>query len=331
VTDLALYPLRFEPIYQYRLWGGRRLGAVLSAPLPGNGPIGEAWVLSDREDHSSIVADGPLIGKSIRQLMQQSPQRLLGALSGQFSRFPLLLKYLDVTMRLSVQVHPADDHQELIPPGDTGKDEAWIVLAKGPEARIYAGLKADCSAQGLRQAIANGTVPDQLMSFVPKVGDGVFIPAGTVHSLSDVVVFEVQENSDVTFRLYDWDHLDPRTGKRRPLQTDQAIACIDFQQGAIRPVTPAVEETAPELREKLVQCAHFGVTRVTAELPFVVGETGVPRVLVCLAGNGQLEHAGSEYRFHTGEVLLLAAEVGACSCRPHGVASVLELSLPDVA
>jgi mannose-6-phosphate isomerase len=328
---IPLYPLRFEPLFEYRLWGGRRLGAVLSASLPGDGPIGEAWILSDRDEHPSVVADGPLKGKTIRQLLEQSHERLMGRLSGHFSRFPLLLKFLDVTKRLSVQVHPSDANKELIPAGDTGKDEAWVVLSEGPEARIYAGLKAGSRERSLRQAIANGTVPSQLTSFVPKPGDGVFIPAGTVHSLSDVVVFEVQENSDVTFRLYDWDHIDPRSGQRRSLQVDEAIACIDFEQSAIRPVTPLKEETQPVLRENLIQCDHFGVTRLTGESQFVVGHAGMPRTLVCLEGNGQLHHAGTNYSFGKGDLLLLSAEVGACSCRPHGVMSVLEISLPEVA
>jgi mannose-6-phosphate isomerase len=240
------------------------------------------------------------------------------------------LKFLDVAKRLSVQVHPSDAHKELIPAGDTGKDEAWVVLSKGPEARIYAGLKAGSCEQDLRQAIAYGTVPGQLTSFTPKSGDGVFIPAGTVHSLSDVVVFEVQENSDVTFRLYDWDHVDPKTGHRRPLQVEKAIACIDFKQSAIRPVIPLKEETQPVLRESLVQCDHFGVTRLTGDHSFVVGKAGMPRTLVCLEGDGQLQHAGTNYAFGKGDLLLLSAEVGACSCRPHGLTSVLEISLPEV-
>lgn len=331
MKDIPLYPLRFEPIYEYRLWGGRRLGNLLAAPLPGDGPIGEAWILSDRDDHPSVVADGPLKGKTIRQLLEQSPERLLGTLFGRFSRFPLLLKFLDVRKRLSVQVHPSDAHKELIPPGDTGKDEAWVVLHEGPEARIFAGLNPATSAQVLRHAIANGTVPAHLTSFTPTHGDGVFIRAGTVHSLSDVVVFEVQENSDVTFRLYDWDHLDPKTGQRRPLQVDKALACIDFNQGAIRPVTPLLEETKPVLRERLLHCDHFGVTRIIGDLSFVVGKAGIPRALVCLEGNGRLEHAGINYSFGKGDLLLLSAEVGTCSCRPRGVASLLEISLPEVA
>jgi len=240
VDNISLYPMRFEPIYQYRLWGGRRLASLLSTPLPDNEPMGEAWILSDRADHASVVAHGALKGLTLGQLLKQGPENFLGQLARHSARFPLLLKFLDVSQGLSVQVHPSDAHKELIPKGDSGKTEAWVVLQTGPEAQIYAGLKAGTTADVLRQAIAKGTVADQLASFAPRVGDGVFIQAGTVHSMRDVVVFEVQENSDVTFRLYDWDHIDAKTGQPRPLQVDQAIACINFQQGVITPVTPQI-------------------------------------------------------------------------------------------
>ena len=229
MSQILLYPLRFEPIYQYRLWGGRRLANLLTAPLPGDGPIGEAWILSDRDDHPSRVANGPLKGRTIGQLLEQCPEQLLGKLAGRFRRFPLLLKFLDAREMLSVQVHPSDAHADLLPAGETGKTEAWVVLEAGPESRIYAGLKPGTTADNLRRALANGTVADHLACFTPKPGDGVFLPAGTVHSLGgDVVVFEVQQNSDVTFRLYDWDHVDAKTGQPRALQVDQALACIDF-------------------------------------------------------------------------------------------------------
>ena len=122
------------------------------------------------------------------------------------------------------------------------------------------------------------------------------------------MVFEVQENSDVTFRLYDWDHVDPKTGQRRPLQVDQAMRCIDFAQGAIDPVTPLVERSKPALREKLVQCEHFGVTRISGQLPFIVGAAEMPRVLVCLAGDGR---AGATQVPATPSV-----EATSCSYRP---------------
>jgi mannose-6-phosphate isomerase len=326
--QLSLYPLRFEPIYQYRLWGGRRLSGLLSAPLPANSPVGEAWLLSDRDEHASRVAEGPLKGKTIAELSHESPEQLLGKLAGHFPRFPLLLKFLDVQKTLSVQVHPSDDQTEYIPAGESGKTEAWVVLETGPNSRIYAGLKSSMTADDLRCAIKDQTVADQLASFQPESDDCVLVPAGTVHSLADVVVFEVQENSDVTFRLYDWDQVDPQTGQPRPLQVAQALDCLDFTQIAIGTVTPIVKETAPVLQEQLIQCEHFGMWRTTGEAPFTVGAVATPRVLVCIAGDGHVEHEGADYAVGMGDVLLLPAAVGVCTFRPSHAVTLLEISLP---
>jgi mannose-6-phosphate isomerase len=324
-----LYPLQFEPLYQYKPWGSRRLGRLLSAPLPGDEPIGEAWLLSDRDDRPSRVAGGPLQGKTIAELTDLAPDELLGKLAGRFKRFPLLLKLLDVKQRLSVQVHPSDVYRGLIPVGETGKTEAWVVLENGPGARVFAGLKAGTTATRMREAIGDGTVADELAEFVPSPGDAVLIRAGTVHSLADVIVFEVQQNSDVTFRIYDWNNIDPRTLRRRPLQVEQAMACIDFDQGAVTPVTPQMMERRPILRENLVRCEQFGVTRISGREPFVVGRTDSPRVLVCLTGNGHLEYAGQTYPLGRGQVLLSPAVVGECLCRPHGAICILEIALPE--
>jgi len=328
-TQTALYPLRFEPIYQYRLWGGRRLADLLAAPLPGDGPIGEAWVLSDRDDHASRVADGPLKGRTIGQLMEQSPEQLLGKLAGRFSRFPLLLKFLDVREMLSLQVHPADARKDLLPAGETGKTEAWVVLEAGTKSRIYAGLKSGITADDLRRAVAGGVVADDVASFTPKQGDSVFIPAGTVHSLGDVVVFEIQENSDVTFRLDDWGHIDPKTGRPRALQIDQALSVINMAQGEIAPVAPVVEETKPVERERLFDCDHFRLWRLRGQSPFAVGAAGAPRVLVCIEGTGRVEHGGQTYAAAKGDVLLLPAAVGVGAFRPSGAVTLLEVALPE--
>jgi len=329
MDQTPLYPLRFEPIYQYRLWGGRRLVNLLAAPLPGDGPIGEAWLLSDREDYLSRVEDGPIKGWTISKLMEQTSEQLLGKLAGRFHRFPLLLKFLDVRDTLSIQVHPSDQQTQYIPAGETGKTEAWVVLEAGTKSRIYAGLKPATTADVLRRTLTNGTMAYQLASFTPKPGDGILIPAGTVHSLGDVVVFEVQENSDVTFRFFDWNHVDAKTGQPRPLQIDQAMACIDFAQGAIGPVVSVVEEVKPVLRERLFDCEHFGLWRLGTESPFTVGSEGMPRILVCISGDGEVEHDGADYAVGKGDVLLLPAVVGACLCRPRGAISLLEISLPE--
>jgi len=330
MSKLVPYPLRFEPIYQYRLWGGRRLGDLLTEPLPGNGPIGEAWALSDREDHPSRVADGPLKGRTIAQLLEQFPQQMLGKLAGRFGRFPLLLKFLDALEMLSVQVHPSDAHPDLLPANETGKTEAWVVLEAGPKSRIYSGLKPGATEADLRKALTNGGVAECLAYFTPQPGDAVFTPAGTVHALGgDIVVFEVQQNSDVTFRLFDWNHIDATTGKPRTLQVDQALACIDFGEHAGGLVAPVVEATTPVKRERLFNCEQFRLSRLQGNAPFAVGAPGAPSVLVCIWGAGQIEQAGAAYAVAKGNVFLLPAAIGACTFQPRGAVSMLEIEIPE--
>jgi mannose-6-phosphate isomerase len=325
---MTLYPLRFEPIFQYRLWGGRALESWMNTPLP-DGPIGEAWILSDRADHASMVAEGRLKGHTLTQLMSDSKAGLLGDVKAE--RFPLLLKFLDVRQLLSVQVHPGDDMKAYIPDGESGKTEAWVVLRADPESRIYAGLTPGTTADDLRHLTAK-TADLHLSGFKPEAGQGVEIDAGTVHSLGNgVMVFEVQENSDVTYRLYDWDHIDSKTGKPRDLQIDQALGCVDFGQGRVGPIRPTVETTAPVRREKYFDNAHFRLWRLQGEAPFDVGMDGEARILVCIDGAGHVEHDGEDYGMTRGAVILLPAIIGVCLFRPTGMATVLEIAMPQPA
>lgn len=330
MSDTRLYPLSFEPIFQYRLWGGRTLGPWMDRPLP-DGPIGEAWILSDRKDHASQVTEGPLKGTTITTLMESAKAAILGDHADRFDRFPLLLKFLDVQEMLSVQVHPHDDQTDLIPEGDTGKTEAWVVLEAKTESRIYAGLKPHTTADDLRN-LTTKNADDHLASFRPEIGQAVLIEAGTVHSLGDgVVVFEVQENSDTTFRLYDWDHIDKQTGQKRDLQVDKALACIDLDQGADLPVEPRVLETAPARRERVFDNSHFRLDRIVADQAFPVGAAGEPRVLVCIEGEGAVEFDGRPYPMRRGGVTLLPAALGPCRFKPDGQATLLEIAVPEAA
>jgi mannose-6-phosphate isomerase len=327
--SITLYPLRFEPIYQYRLWGGRRLSGLLSAPLPSDGPIGEAWVLSDRDDYQSKAANGPLKGQTLGSLMEQYREQIMGVLAPRFNRFPLLLKFLDAQQMLSVQVHPSDAHPELLPPGEMSKTEAWVVVEAENGSRIYAGLKPCTTKAELRHSLGDGTIADHLNGIVPRPGDAVFIPAGTVHTLGEgVVVFEVQQNSDVTFRLYDWEHIDAKTGQLRPLQVDQAFACIEFDDNAGGLVMPRVETTTPLEREKLFDCAAFELDRLIGKAPFSVGAATEPRVLICIDGAGQIDHGNIPYPVSKGDVWLLPAEAGVCAFRPTGEVKLLEIAIP---
>jgi mannose-6-phosphate isomerase len=328
IKETLLYPLRFAPIFQYRLWGGRRLANWLSAPLPA-GHVGEAWILSDRDDHASRVANGPLKGRTISTLLDEFPEQLMGNLSKRFARFPLLLKFLDAREMLSVQVHPSGSDVRLLPAGETGKTEAWVVLETGKDGRIYAGLKPGTTALDLRRALTDGTIAEHLRCLSPKRGDAVFIPAGTVHSLGDVVVFEIQQNSDVTFRLYDWDRVDEKTGEPRDLQVDQAFACIDFKDISAGSGA-AVAGTATHVRrERLFHCDYFELWRLNGQSPFTVGAQGVPRILVCIDGAGQIVHGGVTHAVGKGDVFLLPAQVGVSAFQPRGGVSLLEISIPD--
>lgn len=331
MSDQQLYPLRFQPIFQYRLWGGRHLAEWLSVPLPGNDPIGEAWILSDRDDFPSIVVDGPLKGQTIKQLIADHPKGMMGKLAAQYSRFPLLLKFLDAREMLSVQVHPSDDFPELLPPGERGKTEAWVVLDAGAESQIFAGLKPGVTADSFRQAIKDGTVDTQLETFSPTPGDGFFLPAGIVHALgSDVVIFEVQQNSDVTFRIYDWNRVDAKTGVPRALHIDQAMACSNFSATASALVEPVVETTEPVERERLFQSEYFWLWRTVGQSPFSVGEVDTPRVLVCVGGAGQVEIGDAVYPILKGDVMLLPAVLGPCLFRPVGAVNLLEIAIPEL-
>jgi mannose-6-phosphate isomerase len=326
--DLPIYPLQFDPICQYRLWGGRRLADWINQPLPA-GPIGEAWLLSDRKDNPSRVSDGPLKGQTIAELILRSPSYLMGKHVARFQRFPLLLKYLDVSSMLSVQVHPSDAHPDLIPEGESGKTEGWVVLEAEPSSRIYAGLKPGVTTGDLR-ALSLQTVDDCLASFSPTVGQSVLVEAGTVHSLGNgVVVLEVQQNSDITFRLYDWDHIDPQLHGPRPLQIGKALQCIDMEQGIIDPVTSWIETTKPVRRERLLDCSHFRLWRVSGSGPFDIGVADSPTALVCVHGTGAVEHGGRDFDMKTGSVILLPAAAGICSFRPDGHTQLLEITVPE--
>ncbi|MBB6126468.1 type I phosphomannose isomerase catalytic subunit [Mucilaginibacter lappiensis] len=321
-----LYPLKFEPVYQYRLWGGRKLESLLSKPLPKNESIGEAWILSDRKDHASKVSDGPLQGYTITQLMKQYPGELMGKLKDRFDRFPLLLKFLDCKEVLSVQVHPSDNQKKYIPDGDTGKTEAWVVLEAAKDSLIYAGLTPGTNKQNLSKAVQSNSVEKHLHSFIPKQGDGIFIHSGTVHTLKGAIVFEVQENSDVTFRLYDWDRTDTKTGKHRELQVADALACIDFEQINIGPVIPVNEG---DKTEKLFDDDHFIVWRTQNDSSFTVGYVNEPRILVCIEGNGELYYEDYNFSVNKGDVMLLPASVGQCNFRPDNEITLLEIAIPD--
>ena len=326
-----LYPLRFEPIFTTNLWGGRRLPAFLNRAVPHEDPVGEAWVLSDVDGSPSRVAEGPLAGRTLRELIAEDAGRIVGAAKAPQGRFPLLLKFLDARQELSVQVHPNDAQAALLGPGKFGKTEAWVVLEACPEtSRLYAGFAEGVTAADFRAALESKTTPNTLHSFTPRPGDCVFLEAGTVHAIGqNLMLFEVQQTSDITYRLYDWDRIDAKTGKPRQLHVDAGLACADFRRGPCAPVGPAVEVRDGVRREGLVSCAYFTLERLTARVPFRIGAADKCRAVVCVKGSGELESRGGRFAFRAGDVFLLPAEVGECIALPGEEVTLMECGLPE--
>jgi mannose-6-phosphate isomerase len=315
------------------VWGGRRLGEVLGKPLPAEGPHGESWELSDHAAHHSVVADGPWRGRTLRQLMQQEREHLLGRAAAGHETFPWLVKFLDAADWLSVQVHPSAEHVGRLWPGENSKTEAWFVLAAAPQGRIYAGLRPGVDERRLVAALRAGTVAECLHQFQPCPGDCVFLPAGTVHAVGGgVLMAEVQQTSDATFRLFDWDRVGP-DGQRRRLHIEEALACIDWQAGPVHLVRPPGYPAGGErgqagpTRQELVRCRHFALQYLREDSPFGVGGDGEVRVVVVVHGRGRL---GNE-PVRAGDTLLLPAAGPRVECLPEGGLGLLIASLPEAA
>lgn len=323
-------PYLFTPFLRQMVWGGRRLGEVLGKPLPDGRAYGESWEVSDHPLHRSVVANGRERGRTLRDLMECGPEALLG-LGTTHRSFPLLVKFLDACDWLSVQVHPDEEAVKRLWPGEGSKTEAWFVLDAAPESRIYAGLREGVDRKLFRSALETGRVLECLHQFQPHPGDCVFLPAGTVHAVGGgVLIAEVQQTSDATFRLYDWDRCDAQ-GKRRELHVEQGVASIHWPQGPVRPVQ--VPDFAPggagsPRRQPLVRCRYFELEFVRETAAFVCGDSGRMQMLLVLGGRGTLSSGAGTEELRTGQTWLLPAALGPAEVRPHGGLSALLCTQP---
>jgi mannose-6-phosphate isomerase len=317
-------PLLFVPYLRPMVWGGRRLGDVLGKALPTGEPFGESWEVSDHKLHFSVVASGPLAGQTIHDLMRTHRTDLLG--SANLDTFPWLVKFLDCNDWLSVQVHPDEEAVKRLLPGEGSKTEAWFILDVAPGGRVWAGLKPGVDEPKLRAALDAGTVTECLHSFEPSPGDCVFLPAGTVHAVGGgVLMAELQQTSDATFRLFDWNRKDA-SGKSRVLHLTESFASIHWEYG---PVNPVRAEGFRELRagrmtgrrrQTLVECAYFRLEYVQEGEPFALGGTGRLQTAVVLTGQG---HWAEGEALATGQTWVLPASMPLAECRPTGPLALL--------
>jgi mannose-6-phosphate isomerase len=317
-------PIRFVPFLRPMVWGGRRL-AALGKPLPTAEPYGESWEVSDHALHRSAVASGPLAGRTLRQLLESDPDALLGPGAAAGTPFPWLVKLLDAHDWLSVQVHPDERAVRALWPKEGSKTEAWFILDAAPGSRVYAGLRPGVGPAELLAAVRAGVVTECLHSFEPRPGDCLFLRAGTVHAVGGgVLMAEVQQTSDATYRLFDWNRKDAR-GQSRELHLADSLACIDWQRGPAEPVRAEGFGAPRRGRQALVKCPYFTLDYLQEAEPFRCGGAGRLQAAVVLSGRGRWAD-GEEVR--AGQTWVLPAALPAVECVPDGPLALLLAALP---
>lgn len=319
-----LEPLRFEPLFRRYLWGGRRLATQLGKPI-GEEDCAESWEIVDHGADQSIVVAGSQQGRTLRELVSEHGAELLGRHHPQ-SQFPLLFKFLDAQQTLSVQVHPNDEQAAQLDPPDRGKTEAWVILDAEPGSLIYAGLKQGVDRATLEQAIANGTSEACLHHFEPRPGDCLFIPAGTVHALgAGLLVAEIQQASDTTYRLYDWNRTDAQ-GRPRELHIDAGLEVINYTAGPSRPQQP--QPTDRPYVARLVACDKFVLDRWIFEQPKTIGGDDRFHLLAVLQGSVEIAGDPVGKPLALGQTALIPACCGPLDLRPTEHTILLDMYLP---
>jgi len=304
----AWYPLKFVPIYKEKPWGGRRLQELFGKPVP-PGQVGESWEISAHPEGPGVVAEGPLGGRRLADLAEEHPRELMGErIAARGTRFPVLIKLLDAQEVLSVQVHP-DDAYAAAHTDDLGKEECWYVVRVGPNGLVYKGLRRKLSRGEFLSAIREKRFGEILNAFRPEVGDMVYLPARTLHTVEDIVFAEVQQSSDLTYRVYDWDRVDA-DGNGRTLHLDEALAVAELAPPAENAAAPVALDRETT---RLADSAKFRVDCVeTARARDIPVGPDAFRALVFLAGYGSTEGVG----YRAGDCLLVPAAMEKVTVSP---------------
>lgn len=307
----AVPPFRCAPILKAKPWGGRRLASLFGRVLPPGEPIGESWEVSDVGNDVSTVADGPWAGRTLRDVATRDAAALYGAKRLPPECFPLLVKLLDATAPLSVQVHPDDATAERLG-APSGKTEAWVVLHAEPGATLWRGVRPGTTRATLEARLAAGTLPGVLHAIPAAAGDVVLVPPGTIHAIgAGVVLYEIQQAADVTYRLADWGRLGT-DGRPRPLQVREALASVDLAQPCLDKRIPAAIAPAQEL---LVACDKFTLRRWRGAVAEDARRIG-PHCVTVIAGRGTLAGEFGRVDARAGDTLVVPHAAGGYRWEP---------------
>jgi mannose-6-phosphate isomerase len=309
-------PIQFDPIFQERIWGGRKLADLYGKKLPPSVTIGESWEIVDRPEAQSIVRNGPLRGKTLHELWMQDWQSIFGNVPDA-THFPLLVKILDAREKLSLQVHPPEKVAAKL--GGEPKTEFWYVAAADPGAELFVGLRDPITRAQFEEALCSGTVAQYVHRIPVKAGDAMFLPAGRLHAVGEGnVLIEIQQNSDTSYRVFDWNRVDNQD-RPRQLHVDQALECIDFND-----VQPQLVQSESDV---LLQYDLFEIQKWDLDSPREIATRGQFAIVYCLTGKLRC----ADVELEAGEFFLIPAQLQERQLYPRTEGtSLLHVTIPGI-
>ena len=306
---MKLYPLRFAPVFKYRIWGGDKLRNLLAKNCPADS-IGESWEISDVPGDETLVAEGPLQGKTLRELIATFGADLMGqpVIDRFGAEFPLLIKFIDAQTPLSIQVHPSDEVAKA-KDQSFGKNEMWYVMQADAEASLLVGFDQELTPEAFKKRIETNQVLEVMHREEVAEGDTYYIPTGRVHAIgAGVLLAEIQQTSDVTYRIYDYDRVEPSTGKKRALHIDEAMEVIDFKVYDTYKTSYQLSENQQSL---LVESPYFKTSMwsVSGTVSLDLSQNDSFTLLIGVGGEASVETDEGSYSISCGETLLLPAVI----------------------
>ena len=322
---MNLYPLKFRPIAHYRIWGGNKLNQAVSAELQMDN-LGEIWSISGVAENISIVENGVLTGKNLQELIEIYQEKLVGKkVWEKFGKeFPLLIKFIDAAQPLSVQVHPNDEQAKKLH-NSFGKSEMWYIMEAEKDSELIIGFKEGIGKSDYEKHLKTETLEEILGKIPVEKGDAVYIPAGRVHAIgAGIVLAEIQQTSDVTYRIYDYNRID-KDGKKRELHTNLALNAIDFNP--IEEIKTKYDSTDNQLNA-LIKSPYFTTEIFTGNQEVSITENDEMRIYICTEGVFKFQTQNGGTQLDKYQSLLMPAKIDSYKIIPEENSTLIEVRVP---
>lgn len=326
-----LYPFKFEPIYKEKIWGGANLKKYLNKDIPDNSKIGESWEISDHPEGMSIIANGEYKGETLHNILLEYKRELIGTKPEEkyLKRFPLLIKFIDANDKLSVQVHPDDEYAEKYENGEFGKTEMWYIVHAEPGSKLIAGLKPGTTKEEFKKLINSPELENLLHKVEVKTGDVIFIPAGRVHAIMPgIIINEIQQNSDLTYRVYDWNRVG-FDGKPRPLHIEKSLQVINFNDFSPDVARIHYSTIGTNIVSILAKCLFFQVEKyiLNEKLKFNCDKSSF-NIFSVIDGYGILNWSNKSIELNKGESILIPAAITDFTIYPQPLITLIRSFIP---